>query len=85
MDPCTDLATKERVVLTIHKLHLSLAEKCRAEVGVSDEDIAIAAALAALDSATTLADGDKAQGIAWLRGALDLLEAGQPLMAETIQ
>lgn len=85
MDPCTDLVTRERVVLTIHKLYLSLAEKCRAEVGVSDEDIAIAAALASLDIATTLTEGDKAEGIAWLRGALDLLEAGQLLMAETVQ
>lgn len=82
MDQCTDLVTHERVVLTVHKLHLSLAEKCRDEVGVSDEDIAIAAAL---DSATMLMGGDKAQGIEWLRGALDLLEAGQPLMAETMQ
>ena len=85
MDQCTDLVTHERVVLTVHKLHLSLAEKCRDEVGVSDEDIAIAAALAALDSATMLMGGDKAQGVEWLRGALDLLEAGQPLMAETVQ
>lgn len=85
MDTCTDLATKERVVQTVHRLHLSLAEKCRAEKDVSNEDIAIAAALAALDSATVFAEGDKENGITWLRYALDLIEAGQPLTAETVQ
>lgn len=78
-------ATRDHVIATVHGLHLSLADKCRSEVGVTDEDIAIAATLAALDSATTLAAGDKANGITWLRLALDLIEAGQPIMAETIQ
>lgn len=85
MDTCTDLATKEQVVQTVHRLHLSLAEKCRAEVSVSDEDVAIAAALAALDSATVFADGDKENGITWLRCALDLIEAGQRDAEETVQ
>lgn len=80
-----ELATRDQVIATVHRLHLSLVDKCRAEVGVSDEDIAIAAALAALDSATTLASGNKANGITWLRLALDLIEAGQPIMVETIQ
>lgn len=81
----TDLATRERVIETVQRLHLSLADKCRAEVGVTDEDIAIAAALAALEAATAHADGDKANGITWLRLALDMIEAGQPIIAETIQ
>ena len=80
-----DPATRDHLIATVHRLHLSLADKCRAEVHVSDEDIAIAATLAALDSATTLAAGNKANGITWLRIALDLIEAGQPVMAETIQ
>lgn len=81
----TDLATRDQVIATVHRLHLSLAEKCRTEVGVTDEDIAIAAATAALESATVFADGDKANGITWLRYTLDLIEAGQPIIAETIQ
>jgi hypothetical protein len=81
----TEYATRDRVIATVRNLHLSLADKCRAEVGVTDEDIAIAAAFAALDSATTLAGGDKENGITWLRLALDLIEAGQPIIAETIQ
>ena len=80
-----DPATRDQVIATIHRLHLSLADKCRAEAGATDEDIAIAAAIAALDCATTFAAGDKANGITWLRLALDLIEAGQPIMAETIQ
>ena len=80
-----DLATHDQVIATVHRLHLSLADKCRAEVGVTDEGIAIAVTLAALDSATTLAAGDKANGITWLRLALDLIEGGQPVIAETIQ
>ena len=79
-----NLATRSRVIATVHRLHLSLADKCRAEVGVTDEDIAIAAALAALEAATAHANGDKENGITWLRLALDLIEAGQPLVAETI-
>lgn len=75
----------EPAISLIHGLHLSLADKCRQQPGVTDEDIAIAAALAALDNATTLAGGDKSNGIHWLRCALDLIEDDQPLMVETIQ
>jgi hypothetical protein len=81
----TDLATRDQVIATVRNLHLSLADKCRAEVGVHDEDIAIAATFSALEASTVFAKGDKAAGIAWLRDALDLIEAGQPLTAETIQ
>lgn len=80
----TDLATRDQVIAMIHRLHLSLADKCRAEVAVTDEEIAIASAFAALDSATAFA-GNKPNGITWLRLALDLIEAGQPIFAETIQ
>ena len=81
----TDLAARDQVIATVHRLHLSLADKCRAEVGVTNEDIAIAAAYAALEASTAHADGDKANGITWLRYALDLIETGQPLTAKTIQ
>lgn len=79
-----DLATHERVIATAHGLHLSLAAKLRTEAGADNEDVAIASTLAALDNATILAYGDKDCGIAWLRAALTLIEAGQPLMVETV-
>ena len=78
-----DLATHQRVIATAHGLHLSLAAKLRMEAGAADEHVAIASALAALDNATILAWGDKDAGIAWLRAALMLIEAGQPLIVET--
>ena len=81
----TDLAPRDQVVATVHRLHLSLADKCREQAGATDEDIAIAVAYAARDSATIYADGDKANGITWLRLALDLIEAGQPITGETAQ
>lgn len=80
-----DLATRNQVIATVHQLHLSLADKCRDEVCVTNEDIAIAAVMAALDAATAHADGDKANGITWLRFTLDLIEGGQAPIAETIQ
>lgn len=80
-----NLATRDQVVGTVHSLHLSLADKCRNDHCISDEDIAVATVLAALDGATTYMDGDKDSGITWLRMALDVIEAGQPIMAETIQ
>ena len=79
------VAPRSDVISTVHKLHLSLAEKCRAQASATDEDVAIACAYAALDSATALAAGDKTNGITWLRHALDLIEAGQPLTVETSQ
>ena len=80
----TDLATRSDVIATVHRLHLSLADKCRAEASATDEDVAIAAAYAALDASTVFA-GDKVTGITWLRLAIDLIEAGQPLTLETVQ
>lgn len=78
-----DLATHQRVIATAHGLHLSLAAKLRMDAGADNEDVAIASALAALDNATILTWGDKDAGIAWLRAALLLIEAGQPLCVET--
>jgi hypothetical protein len=82
-DNMDDLATHQAVICTAHGLHLSLAAKLRMEAGADDEDVAIASTLAALDNATILAHGDKDCGIAWLRAALMLIEAGQPLVVET--
>ena len=80
----TDLATRADVIATVHRLHLSLADKCRAEANATAEDVAIAAAYAALDASTALA-GDKATGITWLRAMLTRIEAAQPLAVETLQ
>lgn len=79
------LATRGEVIAMIHGLHLSLAEKCRIEPGADNEDVAIAALYGALDASTILMRGDKDAGIGWLRAALDVIEAGQSLVAETIQ
>ena len=79
------LATRGQVVAMIRKLHLSLAEKCRIDPGADNEDVAIAALYSALDAATELGAGDKDWGIFWLRAALDVIEAGQPLIAEPAQ
>lgn len=75
----------EPAIASVHRLNISLAEKCRVQPGVTDEHIALASALAALDCATAFASGDKANGITWLRCVLDLIEADQPIMAETVQ
>lgn len=84
IDPVT-LATRGQMIGMIHRLHLSLADKCRIEPGADNEDVAIASLYGALDAATTLMSGDKAAGIGWLRAALEVIEAGQPLIADTIQ
>lgn len=78
-----NLATHEAIIATAHGLHLSLAVKLRMEAGADNEDVAIASTLAALDNATVLANGDKECGIAWLRAALTLIEADQPLVVDT--
>lgn len=78
-------ATREQVVATIEKLHLSLASKCREEIGVDQEDSAIAAFQAALSIAIDYADGNREFGIMWLRCCLDLIEGGQVLTEDTIQ
>ena len=85
MTDAATIADPDAIVATVHRLHLSLAAKCREQVGVTDEAVAMAAAYAALEAATAHADGDKANGIAWLRAVLDLIEAGQPLTVETIR
>ena len=80
-----DMLEREEAMMKVHRLQLSLADKIRETKGASDEDIAMGAALGALDAATVLMDGDNEAGIAWLRAALDEIEGGQPLTAVTIQ
>ena len=80
-----EMLDREKSMTIAHRLHLSLADKIRATKGATDEDIAMGAAMGALDAATVLMGDDKEAGIAWLRAALDEIEAGQPIMAETIQ
>lgn len=75
-------ATRDQVIATAHGLHLSLAAKLRIDAGATNEDVAIASAYAALDNATILAGGDKDSAIAWLRNALWMIEADQPLRAD---
>lgn len=52
--------------------------------GVNNDDIAIAAAYSAVDLAIHNV-GDPAEAIAWMRRALDVMEAGLPLTVETLQ
>lgn len=54
------------------------------ELGAHMDDIAIAAAYSAVDLATCHA-GDTPGAIAWVRRALDVMEAGLPLTVETMQ
>lgn len=75
-------------------LSLDNIERCRrvnrlaadkyAEQGVAPDDIAIAAAYSAVDLAQHNV-GDPAAAIAWVRRALDVMEAGLPLTVETLQ
>ena len=54
------------------------------EAGVRVEDIAIAAIASAIDLAQHH-PGDTESAIAWVRSALDVAEASQPLTMETMQ
>ena len=54
------------------------------ELGARMDDIVIAAAYSAVDLATCHA-GDTPGAIAWMRRALDVMEAGLPVTVETIQ
>lgn len=56
-----------------------------AQHGVSPADIAIAAAISAVDLAQHHVGGDPIAAIAWVRRALDVFEEGAPLSMETIQ
>jgi hypothetical protein len=60
-----------------------MAEK-QAEQGARIDDIAIAAAYSAVDLASCHV-GDTPSAIAWVRRALDVMEAGLPLTVETLQ
>lgn len=61
-----------------------LAAAKYAEQGVAPDDIAIAAAYSAVDLALYNL-GDPAAAVAWVRRALDVIEAGLPLTVETLQ
>ncbi len=54
------------------------------EAGVRVEDIAIAAVASAIDLAQHHT-GDTESAIAWVRAAIDVAEASQPLTMETMQ
>ena len=60
-----------------------MAQK-QAEQGARVDDIAIAAVASAVDLATCHV-GDATAAVAWVRRALDVLEEGLPLTAETLQ
>ena len=79
--------TQEDASLSIieHCRHFNrrMAEK-QAEQGAHLPDIAIAAAYSAVDLAACHV-GDTTAAIAWMRDLLDVMEAGVPLTAETIQ
>jgi len=60
-----------------------MAEK-QAEQGARLDDIAIAAVASAVDLATCHV-GEAGHAIAWVRRALDVMEEGLPLTAETLQ
>ena len=60
-----------------------MAEK-QAEQGARMDDIAIAAVASAVDLATCHV-GEGGHAIAWVRRALDVMEAGLPLTVETLQ
>lgn len=60
-----------------------MAEK-QGEQGAALDDIAIAAAYSAVDLAACHV-GDNTAAIAWVRRALDVMEAGLPLTVETLQ
>lgn len=84
---CIDMASSETA-------SIDQIERCRrvnrlaaakyAEQGVAPDDIAIAAAYSAVDLAQHNV-GDPAAAIAWVRRALDVMEAGLPLTVETLQ
>lgn len=60
-----------------------MAER-QSDLGARMDDIAIAAAYSAVDLASCHV-GDTPAAIAWVRRALDVMEAGLPLTVETLQ
>lgn len=73
----------ESVIEFCRHFNRRMAEK-QAELGARMDDIAIAAAYSAVDLASCHA-GDAPAAIAWVRRALDVMEAGLPLTVETLQ
>lgn len=73
-----------QVVEFCRRFNRRMATK-QAEFGARTDDIAIAAAYSAVDLAQHHTGGDPASAIAWLRNALNVIEDGAPLTAETLQ
>lgn len=79
----TDESASLSVIEFCRHFNRRMAEK-QAEQGARMDDIAIAAAYSAVDLASCHV-GDATGAIAWVRRALDVMEAGLPLTAETLQ
>ncbi|WP_374944112.1 hypothetical protein [Sphingomonas sp.] len=71
------------VIDKCRSLNRRMAEQ-QARIGASPDDIAIAAIYSAIDVAQRHAGGTVA-AIAWARRALDVMEDGVPLQADTVQ
>jgi hypothetical protein len=76
-------AASETVIEFCRHFNRRMAEK-QAGLGARMDDIAIAAAYSAVDLASCHV-GDPTAAIAWVRRALDVMEAGIPLTVETVQ
>lgn len=76
-------AASMQVIEFCRHFNRRMAAKQAAE-GAALDDIAIAAAYSAVDLATCHV-GDTTAAIAWVRRALDVMEEGLPLTAETLQ
>ncbi len=76
-------ASSMQVIEFCRHFNRRMAEK-QAQIGATAEDIAIGAIYSAVDLAMHFT-GDTPSALAWLRRALDLMEADMPLSVETIQ
>lgn len=76
-------AASMQVIEWCRHFNRRMAQK-QAEEGARMDDIAVAAAYSAVDLATCHV-GDATGAIAWVRRALDVMEEGLPLTAETLQ
>ena len=79
----TDESASLSVIEFCRHFNRRMAEK-QAQEGARMDDIAIAAAYSAVDLASCHV-GDTPSAIAWVRRALDIMEAGIPLTVETLQ
>lgn len=76
-------AASMQVIEFCRHFNRRMAEQ-QAGLGARMDDIAIAAAYSAVDLATCHV-GEASAAIAWVRRALDVMEAGLPLTVETLQ